>query len=165
MRIRLATCLLAITLVTGCATAPPKLDSTKPVEFSRSMWGPSLKQNGVVINEMSAFDELAKVSAAQKPAQSAKYLFWGSLVTAGAGGWFLGSGIVSKDQQGQKLATAAGLIGVSALLAHFQKNSMQEATDLYNDSFASKKKKSKLHIEPAFAPVAGGAVGGFHFVF
>ena len=148
----------------GCASAPPNLDTSKPVEFTHSTWGPSMRQNGVVINEVTAMDELAKVPGAESAASSAKALFWSSVITAGVGGWFLGSGLASKDDQGQKLAVSAGFIGLSVLLAYFQKNSLGEATEIYNSNLKPKK-KATFEVEPAIAPVAGGALGGINFYF
>lgn len=164
MKLRLITASLLLSITFGCVSAPPNLDTSKPVEFTHTLWGPPMRQNGIAINEVTAMDELAKIPGAESSAQSAKALYWSSVISAGVGGWFLGTGLVTKDQPGQKLAVSAGFIGLSLLLANFQKNSLQNATETYNSAFKPKKKAS-FEIEPAFAPIAGGALGGFNLVF
>ena len=165
---KLIAALVLGSFMVGCVSAPPNLDTSKPVEFSHSMWEPSLRQNGVVINEITAMDEFSKISAAESAAGSAKALFWTGVIAAGVGGWFLGTGLASKDNQGQNLGISVGFIGLSFLLAHFQKNSLGEAVEQYNSNFKTQKpagKKSGYKIEPAIAPVAGGAIGGFSWFF
>jgi hypothetical protein len=150
MKLRLVS-LLALTCFTfGCVSAPPNLDTTKPIEFSESMWEPSMRQNGVVINEVTAMDELEKVPGAEGHAQTAKALFWTTAVTAGVGGWFLGAGLAGKDHRAESLGVSAGFIGLSFLLAYFQKNALGEATDIYNSNLKPKKKAS-FEIEPTFS--------------
>lgn len=135
------------------------MNTSKPVEFDGGLFKPSLRQDGVVIDEMKARDYFAEIPEAQNAARNSNILFWSGVVTAGAGGWFLGTWLGGKDHKGENLAASAGFLGLTILLDSFQKAQLGKAADVYNSNLKTKK-TSSFEMEPGFVPVAGGGLAG-----
>lgn len=169
MNTRILAALLMVAFVSGCVTPPPKLDPKKPVTFERSILQPSLRQDGLVIDEFDALNHFENIETARQHVDHARIFYWTSIASAGVGGWLVGTYLGQKEKESGNLIGGVALIGLSTLLATMQKASIQDAVDIYNrdlkESRGGNKNGASFKLDPGFAVVPGGAVLGAQATF
>ena len=148
-------------VLASCATAP-SFNTERPLESKGNFFTKSYSQDGKPVQVEEVYSKLKYNPATQGKAAAGQIWYYGTLVSAGVGGYFIGYNLFSKADSKTKtngLLVGTAFIGASILGAYFADQNLSQAVETHNKSFSKGNKAARVTMYPSvdFAQNNGSA--------